>query len=67
MFQKVREWLALKNYQYQVTTGIYMFEPWERTIFSILLSLCLVMLFPLHISLSYLIAMQQIFMSGIEK
>lgn len=36
MFQKVREWLALKNYQYQVTTGIYMLEPWERTIFSIL-------------------------------
>lgn len=37
MFQKLREWLVLKNYQYQVTTGIYMLEPWERTIFSILL------------------------------
>lgn len=36
MLQKVREWLSLKNYQYQVTTGIYMLEPWERTIFSIL-------------------------------
>ena len=36
MFQRIREWLSLKNYQYQVTTGIYMLEPWERTIFSIL-------------------------------
>ena len=36
MFQKIREWISLKNYQYQVTTGIYMLEPWERTIFSIL-------------------------------
>jgi len=34
MFQRIREWLSLKNYQYQVTTGIYMLEPWERTIFN---------------------------------
>ncbi|CAH3040947.1 unnamed protein product [Porites lobata] len=34
MFQKIREWISLKNYQYQVTTGIYMLEPWERTIFN---------------------------------
>ncbi|PFX30691.1 Serine palmitoyltransferase small subunit A [Stylophora pistillata] len=34
MFQKLREWLWLKNYQYQVITGIYMLEPWERTIFN---------------------------------
>ena len=37
MFQKVRAWLALKNYQYQAITGIFMLEPWERMIFSILL------------------------------
>lgn len=34
MFQKVRAWLALKNYQYQAVTGIFMLEPWERTIFN---------------------------------
>jgi len=37
MFQKIREWLALKNYQYEVTTGAYVLQPWEKTIFSILL------------------------------
>lgn len=62
MFQKVREWLALKNYQYQVTTGIYMLEPWERTIFSIL---CVEVFLKIAIDLSwflidqvYLIIMQ---------
>ncbi|KAK2567476.1 hypothetical protein P5673_008298 [Acropora cervicornis] len=37
MYQKLRGWLALKNYQYQAITGIFMLEPWERMIFSILL------------------------------
>lgn len=37
MYQKLRAWLALKNYQYQAITGIFMLEPWERMIFSILL------------------------------
>lgn len=34
MYQKLRAWLALKNYQYQAITGIFMLEPWERMIFN---------------------------------
>ena len=31
-----RNWLQLKYYQYELNTGIYMLEPREKKIFSIL-------------------------------
>jgi len=34
MFKTIRDYLALKNYQYEVTTGLYMLEPWEKALFS---------------------------------
>ncbi|CAG8526907.1 12563_t:CDS:2 [Ambispora gerdemannii] len=33
MFSTIRKYAALKNYQYEVTTGLYMLEPWEKALF----------------------------------
>ncbi len=32
--RKSLEWAKLKNYQYELTLGLYMLEPWEKVIFS---------------------------------
>ncbi|CAG8605902.1 7976_t:CDS:2 [Paraglomus brasilianum] len=34
MFQKIGNYLALKNYQYELTTALYMLEPWEKALFN---------------------------------
>lgn len=34
MLKAIRNYLALKNYQYEVTTALYMLEPWEKALFS---------------------------------
>ncbi|KAF0436356.1 small subunit of serine palmitoyltransferase-like protein [Gigaspora margarita] len=34
MFSRIREYLVLKNYQYEVTTSLYMLEPWEKALFN---------------------------------
>nr|CAG8554290.1 7502_t:CDS:2 [Entrophospora candida] len=36
MFRTIRDYLALKNYQYEVTTALYMLEPWEKALFNTL-------------------------------
>ncbi|CAG8483557.1 9581_t:CDS:2 [Funneliformis mosseae] len=35
MFKTFRKHLALKNYQYEITTGLYMLEPWEKALFTL--------------------------------
>jgi hypothetical protein len=30
----IRDYLALKYYRYEVTTALYMLEPWEKALFS---------------------------------
>ncbi|TPX33915.1 hypothetical protein SmJEL517_g03381 [Synchytrium microbalum] len=34
MLKEFREWIRLKNYQYELTFGLYMLEGWEKTTFS---------------------------------
>ncbi|CAB4383346.1 hypothetical protein RhiirA5_495591 [Rhizophagus irregularis] len=34
MLKAIRNYLALKNYQYEVTTALYMLEPWEKALFN---------------------------------
>lgn len=36
MFSNVKKWLAFMYLQYELSTCIYMFEPWEKTMISIL-------------------------------
>lgn len=37
MLSKFREWVSLKYYQYELNSGIYMLEPWERVLFNVIL------------------------------
>ena len=30
-----RRWLELKVFQYNITFGLYMLEPWERLVFNV--------------------------------
>ena len=34
MLKDVRDWVRLKNYQYELTFGLYMLEGWEKATFS---------------------------------
>ncbi|RHZ54755.1 hypothetical protein Glove_423g20 [Diversispora epigaea] len=34
MLTKIRRYLALKNYHYEITTALYMLEPWEKALFN---------------------------------
>ncbi|KAJ3046156.1 hypothetical protein HDU99_009823, partial [Rhizoclosmatium hyalinum] len=33
------KWISLKIYQYELTFGLYMLEPWEKYIFNIVFAL----------------------------
>ena len=34
---KFKDWISIKYYQYELNTGIYMLEPWEKSIFNFVL------------------------------
>ncbi|CAG8466454.1 7185_t:CDS:2 [Acaulospora morrowiae] len=41
MLTKIRRHLALKNYQYEITTALYMLEPWEKALFNSIVTIIL--------------------------
>ncbi|RIA84648.1 hypothetical protein C1645_783658 [Glomus cerebriforme] len=41
MLKTIRNYFALKNYQYEVTTALYMLEPWEKALFNSIIIVCL--------------------------
>jgi len=44
MLKAIRNYLALKNYRYEVTTALYMLEPWEKALFNSIIIVFLALL-----------------------
>ena len=44
MFDGLKEWIQLSVLRYETTTALYMLEPWEKILFSILLILAILVL-----------------------
>ncbi|TPX40939.1 hypothetical protein SeLEV6574_g06323 [Synchytrium endobioticum] len=44
MLQGLRDWIRLKNYQYELTFGLYMLEGWEKATFNTVVLLLLTLI-----------------------
>ncbi|KAJ3116982.1 hypothetical protein HK098_006416 [Nowakowskiella sp. JEL0407] len=70
-FKKLQDAIALKLYQYELTIGLYMLEPWEKTLFNLFVLLMFFLAtYTAYAYLpdytSYIIAKGQYYLSPIE-
>ncbi|KAJ1568668.1 hypothetical protein HK096_005747 [Nowakowskiella sp. JEL0078] len=71
MIKQLKESLALKIYQYELTIGLYMLEPWEKTLFNmfllLMLSLAMYTTYAyLPDSATYLLAKSKYYLSSVD-